>query len=290
MVELGIALVALTVMEIVLGIDNIVFISIQAGKLPKEQRAKARWFGLGAAMGTRILLLFCINWIMQLTNAIFVWSDLFQWLAPRLGETAMESLGLEKAQEWLLDEHHESVNAFTWKDLVLLVGGLFLLNSAVREIHHKMEGFHDDDHGKGTKGVTMASVITQIAFLDIIFSLDSVITAVGMVNSGEHAPHGGIYVMITAVVIAVLVMMFFAGPVGTFVEKHPTVKMLALAFLLLIGVMLIADAVGTHIDKGYIYFAMGFSLLVEGFNLRAAARRKQRQLKESEAGKLGSEH
>jgi predicted tellurium resistance membrane protein TerC len=276
-------------MEIVLGIDNIVFISIQASKLPQDQRAKARWFGLAAAMGTRILLLFCINWIMQLTQAIFLWSDLLQWLASRLGDGTMESLGLEKAQSWLLDDHREEINAFTWKDLVLLVGGLFLLNSAVREIHHKMEGFHDDDHTKGTKGVTMTSVITQIAFLDIIFSLDSVITAVGMVNSGEHAPEGGIWVMVIAVVIAVLVMMFFAGPVGTFVEKHPTVKMLALSFLLLIGVMLIADAVGTHIDKGYIYFAMGFSLLVEMFNLRASARRKARQLKESEAGKLGSE-
>ena len=285
LVELGIALVALTVMEIVLGIDNIVFISIQAGKLPKEQRAKARWFGLGAAMGTRILLLFCINWIMQLTNAIFLWSDVLGWL----GEGTLESIGLGNAQDWLRDEHREEINAFTWKDLVLLVGGLFLINSAVREIHHKMEGIHEEDHGQGTKGVTFSSVITQIALLDIIFSLDSVITAVGMVNSGEHAPEGGIYVMIIAVVIAVLVMMFFAGPVGTFVEKHPTVKMLALSFLLLIGVMLVADAAGTHIDKGYIYFAMGFSLLVEVFNLRASAKRKAEQMKESEAGKLGSE-
>jgi predicted tellurium resistance membrane protein TerC len=284
MVELGIALVALTVMEIVLGIDNIVFISIQAGKLPKEQRAKARWFGLGAAMGTRILLLFCINWIMQLTSAIFTWSDVLDWLGPGMQET----LRLEKAKDWLLEEHHHEIDVFSWKDLVLLVGGLFLINSAVREIHHKMAGIHDDQ-AEGTKGVSMVSVITQIALLDIIFSLDSVITAVGMVNSGQHAPQGGIWVMVAAVVIAVLVMMFFAGPVGTFVERHPTVKMLALSFLLLIGVMLVADAIGTHISKGYIYFAMGFSLLVEGFNLRAAAMRKQRQLKESEAGKLGSE-
>jgi predicted tellurium resistance membrane protein TerC len=288
MVELGIALVALTVMEIVLGIDNIVFISILTSKLPKAQRPTARWFGLGAAMGTRILLLLCINWIMQLTSAIFLWSDLLDWLTSRLGDGTIEALGLEKAKEWLLDEHHETVNAVTWKDVVLLVGGLFLLNSSVREIHHKMEGFHEDHAEHGT-GVSMLSVIIQIAILDIVFSLDSVITAVGMVNSGEHAPAGGIYVMITAIVIAVIVMMFFAGPVGTFVERHPTVKMLALSFLLLIGVMLIADAVGTHIDKGYIYFAMGFSLLVEMFNLRASARRKARLLKESEAGKLGSE-
>lgn len=289
MVELGIALVALTVMEIVLGIDNIVFISIQTAKLPKAQRAGARWFGLGAAMGTRILLLFCINWIMQLTQAIFLWTDVIDWLTARFGEGFTSGLGLGQAKTWLVDEHHEAVNAVTWKDLVLLVGGLFLLNSAVREIHHKMEGFHDDDHADKGTGVTMTSVIIQIGLLDIIFSLDSVITAVGMVNSGEHAPPGGIYVMITAVVIAVLVMMFFAGPVGAFVERHPTVKMLALSFLLLIGVMLIADAVGTHIDKGYIYFAMGFSLLVEGFNLRATAQRKARQLKESAAGQLGSE-
>ena len=288
-VELGIALVALTVMEIVLGIDNIVFISIQAGKLPLEQRAKARWFGLGAAMVTRILLLFCINWIMQLTNAIFTWADVLQWLTPRLGEGTMETLGLEKAEDWLLDERRKDIDAFTWKDLVLLIGGLFLINSAVREIHHKMEGVYDEDHAAGTKGVTMSSVMTQIAFLDIIFSLDSVITAVGMVNTGDRTPEGGIWVMVIAVLIAVLVMMFFAGPVGTFVEKHPTVKMLALSFLLLIGVMLVADAVGTHIDKGYIYFAMGFSLLVEVFNLRAAAKRKTKQMKESEAGKSGSD-
>jgi predicted tellurium resistance membrane protein TerC len=288
MVELGIALVALTVMEIVLGIDNIVFISIQASKLPKDQRARARWFGLGAAMGTRILLLLGINWIMQLTNAIFTWSDLLDWAAPWLGARAMESLGLESAQDWLLDDHHKEVNAFTWKDLVLLVGGLFLLNSSVREIHNKMEGAHEDHAEHGT-GESLLSIVVQIGLLDIIFSLDSVITAVGMVNSGEGAHPGGIWVMIAAIVIAVLVMMFFAGPVGRFVEKHPSVKMLALSFLLLIGVMLVADAAGTHIEKGYIYFAMGFSLLVEVLNLRAAARRKQRQVKESEAGKLGSE-
>lgn len=286
MVELGIALVALTVMEIVLGIDNIVFISIQASKLPKEQRATARWFGL--AMGMRIVLLFFINAIMQLTQSIFLWSDLIDLLRYWLGEWSSDGLGLAQAKEWL--EKHEDVNAATWKDLVLLIGGLFLLNSAVREIHHKMEGVEEKHADAGTAGVTLTSVIIQIGLLDIIFSLDSVITAVGMVNRGEHAPEGGIYVMITAIVIAVLVMMFFAGPVGTFVERHPTVKMLALSFLLLIGVMLIADAVGTHIDKGYIYFAMGFSLLVEAFNLRASAKRKLQQMKESEAGGKVGQH
>jgi predicted tellurium resistance membrane protein TerC len=288
MVELGIALVALTVMEIVLGIDNIVFISILTARLPKAQRPTARWFGLAAAMGTRILLLLCINWIMQLTQPIFLWSDLIAWLASALGDWSNAGLHLADATKWLLDEHHEAVNAVTWKDIVLLVGGLFLLNSSVREIHHKMEGIHEDHAEQGT-GVSVTSVVIQIGVLDIIFSLDSVITAVGMVNSGEHAPPGGIYVMITAIVIAVMVMMFFAGPVGRFVERHPTVKMLALSFLLLIGVMLVADAIGTHISKGYIYFAMGFSLLVETLNLRVSARRKARLLQESEAGKLGSE-
>jgi predicted tellurium resistance membrane protein TerC len=267
MVELGIALVALTVMEIVLGIDNIVFISIQTSKLPKAQRPRARWIGLAAAMGTRILLLVCINWIMRLTQPAFELS----WL------------GIGK--EWLTEKVHEHINVVTWKDLVLLGGGLFLLNSSVREIHHKMEG-HQEDHADHGTGVTMTSVILQIGLLDIIFSLDSVITAVGMVNSGENAPPGGIYVMITAIVLSVIVMMFFAGPVSHFVEKHPTVKMLALSFLLLIGVMLVADALGTHIEKGYVYFAMGFALLVEGFNLRASARRKQRQMEAAATGDL----
>lgn len=269
MAELAVALVALTVMEIVLGIDNIVFISIQTAKLPKEQRARARWIGLAAAMGSRIVLLFMISWIMQLITPIFRWSD----------------LGLGIGTEWL--EKHEEVDVVSWKDLVLLAGGLFLLWSSVREIHHKMEGHADDHHADQGTGVTFSSVIVQIGLLDIIFSIDSVITAVGMVHSGEGAHPGGIYVMITAIVIAVLVMMFFAGPVSAFVEKHPTVKMLALSFLLLIAVMLIADAAGTHIEKGYIYFAMGFALMVEFFNLRSAAKRKQKQLKEHEAIQAG---
>lgn len=285
--ELIIALVALTVMEIVLGIDNIVFISIQSSKLPVEQRPRARWIGLAVAMGSRILLLFCINWIMQLTQAIFLWSSVLEWATGSMG-SSLDSLGLKATREWLIDEQHHHVNEVTWKDLVLLVGGLFLLASSVREIHHKMEGQHEDHSEQGT-GVTMRSVLIQILLLDVVFSLDSVITAVGMVNTGDHHQPGGIYVMIAAIVISVLVMMFFAGPVSNFVEKHPTVKMLALSFLLLIGVMLIADAVGTHIDKAYIYFAMGFSLLVEFFNLRASAKRKQRTMKESEASKHSSD-
>ncbi len=263
MVELGIALVALTVMEIVLGIDNIVFISIQSSKLPVEQRARARWIGLAAAMGTRIALLFTINWIMQLTQPFFHFSD----------------LGFGK--QWL--EEHKLVNELSAKDLVLLAGGLFLLHSSVREIHHNVEGLGEDAHANRAGSASFVSVIIQIAILDIIFSLDSVITAVGMVQSGEDAHPGGIYVMIIAIVLAVLVMMFFAGPVSAFVEKHPTVKMLALSFLLLIAVMLIAEAAGTHIEKGYIYFAMGFSLMVEFLNLRAKAKRKKKR--QGEVGK-----
>jgi len=269
MVEAAIALVALTVMEIVLGIDNIVFISIQTAKLPPEQRALARWLGLGAAMGARILLLLAISWIMGLTQPVFELS----WLGV--------------GTQWLQAEAREEINVVTWKDLVLLVGGLFLINSSVREIHSKLEG-HGDEHGEGKPVVSFTSVIIQIGLLDIIFSLDSVITAVGMVQTGDESHPGGIWIMVTAVVLAVIVMMFFASPVSAFVEKHPTVKMLALSFLLLIGVMLLADAVGTHIEKGYVYFAMGFSLMVEFFNLRASAKRKKReQLMEHEAIEAG---
>jgi predicted tellurium resistance membrane protein TerC len=273
-VEALIAFLALTIMEIVLGIDNIVFISIQTAKLPPEQRARARWLGLGLAMGARIMLLLAINWIMGLTEPAF----------------HLSSLGI--ASEWLRDGTHDEIDIVSWKDLILLGGGLFLLNSSVREIHHKMEGASDGHHTSGT-GVTMTSVMIQIGLLDIIFSLDSVITAVGMVHSGEggQATHEhGLTIMVSAIVLAVLVMMFFAGPVSAFVEKHPTVKMLALSFLLLIGVMLIAEGIGSHIEKGYIYFAMGFSLMVEFFNLRADRKRKEfaQQLKEHaviEAGK-----
>jgi predicted tellurium resistance membrane protein TerC len=247
-----IALVALTAMEIVLGIDNIVFISVTSSRLPEAERKSARQIGLLAAMGTRVLLLLTLTWIMQLTHPIFSLSQISlpaDWLA------------------WLRQEHQKELNEFSWRDLILLLGGLFLIRSSVREIHHKIEGAHDDHDGHSK--VTFRGVIFQIAILDIIFSLDSVITAVGMAES--------IWVMITAVVIAVGVMMVFAGTVSGFVEKHPTVKMLALSFLLLIGVMLVAEGVGTHIEKGYIYFAMGFALLVEFLNLRAKAKAERRR-------------
>jgi predicted tellurium resistance membrane protein TerC len=250
--------VALTAMEIVLGIDNIVFISVVSARLPEAERKKARQIGLLAAMGTRILLLLTLTWIMQLTHPI----------------VSLSELGLPADwATWLREEHRHELNEFSWRDLILLLGGLFLIRSSVVEIHNKIEGAHDD-HETARK-VTFRGVIFQIAVLDIIFSLDSVITAVGMAES--------LWVMITAVVIAVGVMMVFAGTVSGFVEKHPTVKMLALSFLLLIGVMLVAEGIGTHIEKGYIYFAMGFALMVEVFNLRASAKRKAKQLKEHEA-------
>jgi predicted tellurium resistance membrane protein TerC len=221
------ALLTLTVLEIVLGIDNIVFISILAGKLPAEQRRLARILGLGLAMGTRILLLLSLTWIMRLTRPLFT-------IGPQ---------------------------DISGRDLILLMGGMFLLWKSTREIHERLEGGTGESHQEGRKANTMTSVLVQIAFLDIIFSLDSVITAVGMANQ--------IGVMVAAIMIAVGIMMWASGPLGDFVERHPTIKMLALSFLLLIGMALVAEGFHQHIPKGYIYFAMGFSVLVEMLNLRA---------------------
>jgi predicted tellurium resistance membrane protein TerC len=241
-----IALVALTAMEIVLGIDNIVFISIVSSRLPTAQQQKlARQIGLFAAMGTRIALLLVISLIVKAKDPFFHLSTL---PLPEI------------AEKWLAS--HEEVNGLSVRDLIVLGGGLFLLWSSVREIHHKVEGAHDEH--QTPKKVTFSSVIFQIAMLDLVFSLDSVITAVGMAEA--------LWVMITAVILAVGVMLVFAGPVSAFVERHPTVKMLALSFLLLIGVMLVAEGLGTHIDKGYIYFAMAFALGVEFLNLRMKAK------------------
>lgn len=245
-----VALVALTLMEVVLGIDNIVFISVVTSRLPEKDQPSARRIGLAAAMITRILLLLTITWIMNLKHAAFT-LDNFQM-----------ALG------WLKD--HQEINEVSWKDLILVGGGLFLINSSVREIHAKMEG-DSHDHA-GVAPATFRGVIFQIAVLDIIFSLDSVITAVGMAEA--------LWVMITAVVLAVGVMMVFSGMIARFVERHMTVKMLALSFLLLIGVTLVADGLGTEINKGYIYFAMGFALAVEVVNLRARAKAKRKKAKE----------
>ena len=237
------ALLTLTVLEIVLGVDNIVFISILTDRLPASQRDRARIVGLGAAMIMRILLLFAISWIIGLTEPWFE----------------------------ILD--HE----FSGRDLILLAGGFFLLYKATTEIHAKLEGEEHHEEGQGT--ASFASVIAQIMALDIVFSLDSVITAVGMADDIE--------VMIAAVVIAVGVMLWASGPLARFVQEHPTVKILALSFLILIGFSLVAEGFHQHIPKGYIYTAMAFSVAVEMVNLRVRAQEDKRQpvpLKQSFAG------
>ncbi len=226
------ALGTLSALEIVLGIDNVVFIAILVGRLEKSQQPGARRLGLALAMVMRIALLLAISSIMMLTEPLF--------------EITMLGKG------------------FSGRDIILLVGGLFLVAKATYEIHHNVEGDKHEDRPT-MKKARFASIIFQIVLLDIVFSLDSVITAVGMAQSVE--------VMIIAIVLAVLVMMIFAGKISAFIERHPTLKILALSFLLLIGMVLIADGLGKHIEKGYIYFAMCFSLMVETLNIRSSAKR-----------------
>ncbi len=252
--EAIVALLTLTALEIVLGIDNIVFISILSDKLPDHQAPKARKLGLGLAMGIRILLLLSISWIMGLT------APLFSLPAPWLADDSLSLSG---------------------HDLILLVGGLFLVAKATYEIHDKLEG---EDHvvaAKSGKPRSFAGTIAQILALDIVFSLDSVITAVGMVKTHPESRWVGLTVMITAVVIAVGVMLIAADSVAGFIKRHPTMKMLALSFLLLIGVMLVVEGAHGHIPKGYIYFAMAFSLGVEMLNLKIRSVRKPVDLKQS---------
>ncbi|OAN43601.1 hypothetical protein A6A03_18295 [Chloroflexus islandicus] len=232
-VENLLALITLTVMEIVLGIDNIIFISILAGKLPPAQQRPARQIGLSLALITRLLLLLSISWIASLTQPLF---ELGPWHV-------------------------------TGRSLIMLGGGLFLIYKATTEIHEKLEGAEHTERSAAV--TTMQAVVFQIILLDIVFSLDSVITAVGMANE--------LWVMMTAVIVAVGVMLFLAEGIAKFVNDHPTVKMLALSFLLLIGFSLVAEGFELHIPKGYIYFAMGFSVMVEMLNLRAAAKAKARQ-------------
>ena len=227
--QVWLAFATLTALEIVLGIDNIIFISILVGRLPVEQRARGRTIGLALAMITRILLLLSITWVMSLS------ADLFSILG----------------------------RGVSGRDLILIGGGLFLLAKSTMEIHHSLEGEEKGQQEVAIKA-TFLSVITQIAIIDIVFSLDSVITAVGM---AEH-----VEVMIAAVVIAVLVMMFMAGPISNFVDRHPTIKMLALSFLILVGMALIGEGFGLHIPKGYIYFAMAFSVAVEMLNIQIRKR------------------
>jgi predicted tellurium resistance membrane protein TerC len=226
------SLLTLTALEIVLGIDNIIFISIMASKLPAHRQQSARKVGLALALITRLALLASIAWVATLTQPLFT------------------------VIEWEV----------SGRDLILIVGGLFLLAKGTMEIHHNVEGETEEEHAT-KKAVTFTSVVVQIMFLDIVFSLDSVITAVGMAQHLE--------IMMAAVIIAMAVMLFASGPVGDFVNRHPTVKMLALSFLLLVGIALVADGMGFHIPKGYLYFAIAFSALVESLNLIAANRRKK---------------
>ena len=227
--EVLIALVTLTAMEIVLGIDNIIFIAILVGRLPVEQQPKIRNIGIGLALIIRILLLFSISWIMTLKEPLFA----------VFGQS------------------------FSGRDLILLGGGLFLIAKSTFEIHHKVEG--DPEHAlpedaKSKKKASAGAMLFQILILDIVFSLDSVITAVGMVSQ--------VGIMVVAMVISMIVMLLSAGKISAFVEKHPAIKILALSFLILIGVMLVAESMGQHVSKGYIYFAMAFSLIVEALNIR----------------------
>lgn len=242
--QIWISLFTLTVLEIVLGIDNIVFISILSGKLPAEQQKKARQLGLALALITRVLLLLSIKWIMGLTDPIINLAD---------------SVGINHP-DW------ERYLTLSGRDIILFIGGLFLIYKSTTEIHHKIEGIPEEEH-KTSKVVSFSSVIFQILILDVVFSLDSVITAVGMADK--------IGVMIAAVIIAVVIMLLSAEKISNFVNDHPTVKMLALAFLLLIGVSLTAEAFDQHIPKGYIYFAMAFSVLVEVLNIRSTKNAKK---------------
>lgn len=234
MSEWIIPLITLTAMEIVLGIDNVIFIAIVAGRLPPEKQDLARKLGLGVALITRLSLLFAINFVLGLTDPVFM---LPTWL-----------MSTQEAQE------------ISVKDMILLAGGVFLIAKSTIEIHAKLEGEEHESAAGGGPTVGFASTIAQIALLDIVFSLDSVITAVGMV---KH-----VQVIVVAMVITVGIMMVFAGPIGNFVARHPTLKVLALSFLILIGVLLVAEGLGQHLNKGYIYFAMAFSFVVEMLNLR----------------------
>ncbi len=240
--NIWISLVTLTVLEIVLGIDNIIFISILAGKLPQEQQGKARTLGLMLALITRVILLCSIFGLTRLIHPLFA---IFG-------------------------------HGFSGKDLVMIGGGLFLLWKSVHEIHGNLEG---EEHEESAKvAATMSAVIAQIVVIDIVFSLDSVITAVGLATGKSDAQR--ISVMIAAVVLAMAVMLLAAGTISDFVNRHPTIKMLALSFLLLVGVVLIGDGFGQHVEKGYIYFAMAFSFAVEVLNIKMRAKRKPVELRQ----------
>lgn len=246
LVAILLGLLTLTVMEIILGVDNVIFLAIVVGKLPKERQSQGRKIGLGAALGTRLLLLFTLTWMLGLTTPIFT----------------LPSVGFL---------HDTEAREVSWRDIILLVGGLFLIGKSVLEIHEKLEHARKERDGQpvlsSTKPASFLWTIVTIAVIDIVFSLDSVITAIGMVEE--------LWVMVTAMVIAMLVMLYFARPIGDFVDRHPTVKILALSFLILIGVMLVAEGLGQHMDKGYIYAAMAFAVIVEMVNMQLRKSRKK---------------
>lgn len=273
-----VSLLTLTLLEIILGIDNVVFIAILSGKLPEKDRAKARNLGLGLAAGSRVVLLFGATLVLALDDPKYTVIDASGWFGSDAAEVQPETAaggdaaGDVEARPAAADvnrdgdeqgEAHEEGEHEPWrvtvKDLIILLGGLFLLAKATWEIHDKLEG-EDHAHGTGKGTVTFGSVIFQILLLDMVFSIDSVITAVGI---AEY-----LSIMIIAVLISVVIMIVFAGPISRFVEKHPTMKILALSFLILIGVLLVAEAFEQEIPKGYIYFSMAFSLTVEMLNIR----------------------
>lgn len=243
--EMLIALVTLIFLEIILGVDNIIFISIVTNKLPAAQQPKARNIGLLLAMLFRVMLLLAITWIIRLTNPVF---------------TIPEFLFLKKAIP------------ISVRDLILIGGGLFLIAKSVSEMHHKIEGIEDkSENGNETKKVSMFSILIQIVLLDLVFSFDSILTAIGLINvesDNAHFLNPGIVAMIIAVVVSIVVMMAFAGKISAFINKQPTLQILALSFLILIGVMLFADGLHFHIPKGYIYFSVAFALGVEVINIR----------------------
>lgn len=230
--QIWISLVTLTALEVVLGIDNLIFIAILANKLPERQRDRARKLGLALALFMRLALLASISWLVGLTDPLFSVAD----------------------------------HAFSWRSLLLIGGGLFLVYKGTSEIHERVEGGHEPAGAAAAGKVTFIGVITQIILLDIVFSLDSVITAIGMANQ--------LWVMATAVVVSVVLMLAVSGPLSAFVQRHPTVKMLALSFLLMIGMVLVADGFDVHVPKGYVYAAMGFSVAVECLNLMVSSRRR----------------
>jgi predicted tellurium resistance membrane protein TerC len=267
------ALISLSAMEIILGIDNIIFLTILVGRLPANRQRIGRQLGLGAALGTRLLLLFFLAWLAGLTSPLFHWTDIgvpVAWLKPELKQVAdqrdknLMRKDIHGSEVAMTPEMAEAIfkekNEVSLRDLVLIFGGLFLIVKSTMEIHHKLDEARRPHDAPPSPASSFTMVIIQIAIIDIIFSLDSVITAVGMANQ--------VWVMVVAMLIAMGVMLAAAAPIGAFVSRNPTMKMLALSFLILIGVMLLADGFGQHIDRGYVYFAMGFSVLVELLNLR----------------------